>query len=232
MRVKNITFLLTILFLTAIYSCSGPQQKPNIVFFLVDDLGWADIEPNNPSTFYETPNLEALASSGMKFTNAYASCPVCSPTRASIMTGKSPARLHITDWIPGRDPQDQKLIGPKDLHQMALEEKTIAESLNEQGYVTCFVGKWHLGPEEYYPEHQGFDFNYGGWHKGSPGRAGYYSPYENPRLPDGPEGEFLTERLTNEALGFIEDHQDEPFYLNLAFYTPEPCLLHPVSWFF
>ncbi len=192
---------------------------PNIVFFLVDDLGWADVSPNNPSSFYETPNLELLAHEGMKFTNAYASCPVCSPTRASIMTGKSPARLHITDWIPGDDPQNRKLIGPKDEHQLALEEKTIAETLRENGYITCHVGKWHLGGEGFYPEDQGFDYNIGGWDKGSPGRAGYYSPYENPKLPDGPEGEFLTERLTNEAINFIENHQDGPFYLNLAFYT-------------
>ncbi len=208
-----------IAFIFLFSACTQQVQKPNIVFFLVDDLGWADVTPDNPASFYETPNLELLAKGGMKFTNAYASCPVCSPTRASIMTGKSPARLHITDWIPGDDPMDRKLLGPKDEHQLVLEEKTIAESLKEQGYVTCHIGKWHLGEEEFYPEHQGFDYNFGGWEKGSPGRAGYYSPYENPRLPDGPEGEYLTERLTNEALGFIEEHKDKPFYLNLAFYT-------------
>ena len=219
MRPKNLNFLAAIILLMGITSCNHTDKQPNIVFILVDDLGWADVSPNNPGSFYETPNLEILATEGMKFTNAYASCPVCSPTRASIMTGKSPARLHITDWIPGRDPKDCKLLGPKDKHQLDLEEITIAEALKEQGYTTCHIGKWHLGPEEYYPENQGFDFNFGGWHKGSPGRAGYYSPYENPRLPDGPEGEFLTERLTNEALSFIEENQDKPFYLNLAFYT-------------
>ncbi len=213
----SLLWIIVVIFFSS--ACSQQVQKPNIVFFLVDDLGWSDITPNNPGSFYETPNLELLAKEGMKFTNAYASCPVCSPTRASIMTGKSPARLHITDWIPGDNPRNRKLLGPKDEHQMALEEKTIAESLKEQGYVTCHIGKWHLGTEEFYPEHQGFDYNFGGWDKGSPGRAGYYSPYENPRLPDGPEGEFLTERLTNEAIGFIEENQENPFYLNLAFYT-------------
>ena len=215
-RILVIVFALMI---AGLSSCGKKDILPNIVFILVDDLGWADVKPNNPASFYETPNLDILASEGIRFTSAYASCPVCSPTRASIMTGKSPARLHITDWIPGDDPKNRKLIGPQDRHQLPLEEKTLAESLREQGYATCFVGKWHLGGEGFYPEDQGFDINIGGWEKGSPGKAGYYSPYENPRLPDGPEGEFLTERLTNEAIGFIEDFKDSPFFLYLAFYT-------------
>jgi arylsulfatase A-like enzyme len=211
--------LLTSVLILGLCSCERDKDFPNIVFFLVDDLGWSDIVPNNPLSFYETPNLEELSRNGMRFTDAYASCPVCSPTRASIMTGKSPARLHITDWIPGDDPKNRKLIGPPDLHQLPLEEKTIAETLKENGYATCHIGKWHLGGEGFYPEDQGFDINIGGWDKGSPGRAGYYSPYENPKLPDGPEEEFLTDRLTNEAISFIESSKDIPFFLNFDFYT-------------
>ena len=220
MRKLSTPILLIIIVLAVLFqSCKEDNEKPNYVFFLIDDLGWADIKPNNPDSFYETPNLEKLAGEGIRFTDAYASCPVCSPTRASIMTGKSPARLHITDWIPGNDPKNRKLLGPQDRHQLPLEEKTISETLKENGYVTCHIGKWHLGGEGFYPEDQGFDYNIGGWDKGSPGRAGYYSPYENPKLPDGPEGEFLTDRLTNEAVSFIESHKDIPFFLNFDFYT-------------
>jgi arylsulfatase A-like enzyme len=175
--------------------------KPNFVFFLVDDLGWADVACFG-STFHETPNIDALANTGMKFTDAYAACPVCSPTRASIMTGKYPARLNITDWIPGSSPKNRKLLGVEDLHQLPLEELCIAEALKAEGYATFFAGKWHLGNTGFFPEDQGFDVNIGGHHKGSP-PGGYYSPWKNPKLENGKPGEYLTDRLGNETIKWI-----------------------------
>lgn len=198
--------------------CSSHKQQPNIVFILVDDLGWADVQCNYPESFYETPNINAFAESGIRFTQAYSSNPVCSPTRASIMTGKHPNKVNITDWIPGDDPKNRPLLGPQDGEELALEEITLAEKLHENGYKTCFVGKWHLGDEGFFPEDQGFDINIGGHHKGSP-PGGYYSPYNNPKLKDGPEGEYLPDRLTHESIRFIEDNKESPFLLFLAYYT-------------
>jgi arylsulfatase A-like enzyme len=160
----------------------------------------------------------------MRFTNAYAACPVCSPTRASIMTGKYPARTNLTDWIPGRQanagPQPCDKLIPREFKlEMNLEEITIAEALQEAGYKTFFAGKWHLGQDpEYWPENQGFEINKGGWSTGYPS-GGYFSPYENPRLSDGPEGENLTDRLTDESIRFLEENRENPFFLYLSFYT-------------
>ena len=208
-----ILLLLTII----IVSCSRKDTKPNFVFILVDDLGWTDLSCYG-STFHETPNLDRLASGGMVFTDAYTTSPVCSPTRASIMTGKYPARVNITDWIPGDDPESRQLLGPADNHQLALDEETIAEAMKRNGYKTFFAGKWHLGDTGFFPEDQGFDINMGGHHMGQP-PGGYYSPYNNPKLPDGPEGEYLTDRLTDESLQFLQSIKEEPFFLYLAFYT-------------
>lgn len=201
-----------------LFSCSTKEQQPNFVFILVDDLGWADVKCNYPESFYETPNIDKLAESGVRFTNAYAANPVCSPTRAALMTGKHPNRVNITDWIPGSDPQKRPLLGPKDGTELALEEYTLAEKLKEKGYKTCFVGKWHLGDDGFFPDDQGFDINIGGHHRGSP-PGGYYSPYKNPKLSDGPEGEYLTDRLTDESIKFISENKEDPFLLYLAFYT-------------
>lgn len=210
--------LISLLLLTIIVlGCSNKKEKPNFVFILVDDLGWTDLSCYG-SSFYETPSLDALASEGILFTDAYASCPVCSPTRASIMTGKYPSRLNITDWIPGDDPVNRKLLGPDDLHHLPLEEFTIAEALKSDGYSTFFAGKWHLGDSSFYPGYQGFDINIGGHHRGSP-PGGYYSPYKNPMLEDGPEGEYLTDRLTSETISFIESAGEKPFLAFLSFYT-------------
>ena len=131
--------------LLAVLGCFGcsVETSPNFIVFLVDDLGWADVGCNNEKTFYETPNVDLLAKSGIRFTDAYASCPVCSPTRASIMTGKNPVRVGISDWIPGADPKNRKLLGPQDLHELPHSEITIAEALKEHGYTTCHIGKWH-----------------------------------------------------------------------------------------
>jgi arylsulfatase A-like enzyme len=198
--------------------CSCKNDPPNFVFILVDDLGWADVKCNYPESFYETPNIDRLARSGVRFSQAYSANPVCSPTRAAIITGKHPNRVNITDWIPGNDPKNRLLLGPQDRHELALEELTIAEKLKENGYKTCFVGKWHLGDEGFFPEDQGFDINIGGHEKGSP-PGGYYSPYKNPKLKDGPEGEYLTDRLTDEGIKFIDENGKWPFFLYLAFYT-------------
>jgi arylsulfatase A-like enzyme len=196
-----------------------PPRKPNFVFFLVDDLGWRDLGCFG-STFYETPNADRLAAQGMRFTSAYAACPVCSPTRASIMTGKYPARLHLTNYIPGA--RSGKLLSAEYLHYMKLEEVTLAEALKEAGYRTCFIGKWHLGDKPYYPERQGFDVNVAGDSSGAP--PTYFYPYRRgnysiPGLEEGRSGEYLTDRLTDESLKLIERSRDEPFLLYLSFYA-------------
>lgn len=190
------------------------EKRPNFVFVLADDLGWRDLGCYG-STFYETPNLDRLAVTGMRFTQAYAACCVCSPTRASIMTGKYPARLHLTDYIPGA--RRGKLNPAPYLHELPLAEVTLAEALREAGYATAFVGKWHLGARGFYPEDQGFDVNAGGCEKGSP--PSYFSPYHIPTLADGPPGEYLTDRLTDEAVRFIEGAAGQPFLLYLSHYA-------------
>lgn len=204
-----------------------PQEKgrdfPNIVFLLVDDLGYMDLGCYG-STFYETPHIDRLAGEGMIFTEAYAAAAVCSPTRASILTGKYPSRVHITDWIPGYDPKDKILIGAKDLDALPHEEETLAEYLKGFGYVNGFIGKWHLGGEGYLPQDQGFDVNIGGHAAGQP--ASYFYPYKNdrkfwdvPGLEGGEEGEYLTDRLTDEAISFMDDHKENPFFLYFCYYN-------------
>ncbi|MBE0537859.1 MAG: sulfatase [Phycisphaerae bacterium] len=211
--------------LSALAEAQQPP-KPNFVFFLIDDMGWTDLGCFG-STFYETPHIDRLAAQGMRFTDAYAACPVCSPTRASIMTGKYPARVGITNYIAGR--REGKLIEPDYLFNMPLEEVTVAEAFKEAGYRCGFLGKWHLchGPDEetYRPDRQGFDMNKGGSIAGAPrGRksafeGGFFPPYANPALPDGPKGEYLTDRLTDEAVTFIEANKDRPFFLYLSHYA-------------
>jgi arylsulfatase A-like enzyme len=198
----------------------GQAKKPtNFVFFLVDDMGMMDVGAFG-STFHETPNVDRLAKTGMKFNNGYASCPVCSPTRASIMTGRHPVRVDITDWIPGQSNKNSnKLIHPNDRNNLALEEVTLAEELKSHGYQTFFAGKWHLGNEGHWPTDQGFDFNIGGHHKGSP-PGGYYAPWTNPALKSKKKGEYLTERLTEESLSFLEKrNKKKPFLLYLSYYN-------------
>ncbi|MCP5109304.1 MAG: sulfatase-like hydrolase/transferase, partial [bacterium] len=210
----------TLLALTCLLSfAAAAADRPNVVFFLVDDLGWRDLGCFG-STFYETPSIDSLAASGMRFTNAYAACPVCSPTRSSIMTGKYPVRTQITDYInpQGRNQPEQwsrntKLLPAQYSDRLAHSEVTIAEALKAAGYATFFAGKWHLGPEGFWPEDQGFDVNQGGIERGGPyGGNRYFSPYGNPRLEDGPAGEHLPDRLASEAVNFIEQHKDGPFF--------------------
>ncbi|MBY5958802.1 sulfatase [Membranicola marinus] len=193
------------------------DSKKNVVVVLVDDLGWTDVGYAG-SALYKTPHLDELASKATVFTQAYSAHPVCSPSRAAIMTGKNPTRLGITDWIPGSAPKDKPLLGPKIRNELPLQEKTIAEYFKEVGYHTFFAGKWHLGGESHGPEHQGFDINIGGIHKGQPPN-GYYAPYKNPKLTDGPKGEYLTDRLTEETIGFIRKNKNERFFAFLSYYT-------------
>ena len=209
--------LLFLLFLF-IFSCSEKNSQHNLVFIIVDDLGWKDVGYMG-SDFYETPNIDKLSDNSTVFNSAYSASPVCSPTRASIMTGKHHVRVNITDWIPGVDPKNRYLVGPEDIHQLPLEEVTIAEILESNGYSTMYSGKWHLGSEGFYPEDQGFTTNKGGFEKGSP-MGGYYSPYKNPKLSDGPEGEYLTDRLTDESIEFIKKRDvSKPFAVFLSFYN-------------
>lgn len=193
------------------------QRAPNVIMVIVDDLGWNDLAYAG-STFYETPHIDAFKEECVHFTNAYSAGSVCSPTRASIMTGMHPSRLNITDWIPGRNPPNTPLLGPEDLDALELKEETIAEILKSNGYKTFFAGKWHLGSEGYHPEEQGFEINLGGHDKGSP-PGGYYVPYKNPKLTDGPEGEYLPDRLTDETISYIENAGEEPFFACLSYYT-------------
>ena len=220
----------------------GAQAKPlNFILILVDDLGWTDLACFG-SRYYETPNLDKLCSQGMKFTNAYAACAVCSPTRAAVQTGRYPARLGITDWIRarfqgGKMPPDKKnpsgyaragrgakVLCPRNALWMESEEVTIAEALKPAGYVSCHIGKWHLGMDDHYPDKQGYDFNRGGCDYGQP--PSYFDPYTNNRLKQGiptlkprRTGEYLTDREGDEAVKFITARKDKPFFLHLAHYA-------------
>lgn len=190
--------------------------KPNIVFFLVDDMGWKDIGVNG-STFYETPHIDRLASEGVRFTQAYAASPVCSPTRASIMTGKNPARLNLTQWIGGPGNPDYR-------HNLPLEEVLFPELLKDAGYKNIFLGKWHLnnreGEDKFWPDKQGFDINIAGhWRGGLYIPNKYFSPWDIPNLTNGPEGEYMTDRLADEAVDFIDKNAETPFLLYLSFYS-------------
>jgi len=213
-------------------SLAPAAPSPNIVFILIDDMGWADGGCFG-SRYYQTPNLDRLAAAGTRFTQAYASCAVCSPTRAAIQTGKAPARLHITDWIAGEGaPAKSRFRIPDWQKYLPLEETTLAEALKALGYTTAHVGKWHLGGSNYFPQHQGFDTNIAGGHIGHP--ASYFWPYGQPgashRVPGlaergGKSGDYLTDQLTDEALAFIEANRTRPFYLQVWHYTVHSPLM-------
>lgn len=229
---RNLQFgLYTLLVLLAANQALAAEAKrPNIVVILVDDYGIADSGCYNANCFYDTPNIDRLAASGLKFTAGYASCPVCSPTRAAMMTGRVPPRTGITDYIGAamgeKWSRPTKLLPANYQTRLAHEEITLAEALKSQGYATCFAGKWHLGGEGFWPEDQGFDENHGGIDRGGPyGGDKYFSPYGNPRLKDGPKGEHLPDRLATETVKFIETHQDKPFLAYLSFYSVHTPLI-------
>ena len=190
------------------------DPRPNIVFILTDDLGWADLSSYG-SGFYETPHLDRLRERGVAFTDAYAACPVCSPTRASVLTGQYPARVNLTNWIPG-NPWG-KLMGVPYFEQLPGHHRTVASELREGGYQTWHVGKWHVG-DQLGPRDFGFDVNVAGNGWGMP-RNGYFSPWGIDGLADGPEGAYLTDRLTDEAIGLIRGRGDRPFFLHLCHYA-------------
>jgi len=199
---------------------AAPAEKPNVVFVLIDDLGWADVGCNG-SSFHETPNIDRLAREGMRFTDGYAACPVCSPTRASIMTGKYPARLHLTNFLVGRRwPKTSPLAPLQWQTHLPPAEVTLAEALKAAGYATCHIGKWHLGGDRrFWPEAQGFDVNIGGTGSGMP-RAFFWPQWKgNPPIQGREPGEYLPDRLAEEAEKFIVAHKDHPFFLYLAHYA-------------
>ncbi len=229
--VTNFGFFLCIV--CFVVSCESktdePQNptKPNIVFILADDLGYNDISCLG-SRFYETPHIDKIAQRGMSFTNGYAACQVCSPSRASILNGKFPARHGITDWIGAPAGEKwrghkryTKLLPPDYNRQLNHDDVVLPEVLRENGYSTFFAGKWHLGNEGSYPQDHGFDVNQGGYEKGGPYSGGFFSPFENPQMKDFPDelGMSLPEKLAKETNQFIESHQDKPFLAYLSFYA-------------
>lgn len=211
------------------------STRPNVLVVLLDDYGWKDSSCYG-SSFYETPNLDKLASQGTRFTNAYASCPVCSPTRASLLTGKYPARLGVTDWINHGNfhPCKGKLVDAPYIKQLDTREYSLAKCLKDNGYQTWHVGKWHLGQKEAWPDKHGFDVNVGGSEKGAP-HKGYFSPYDFATLTNGPDGEYLTDRLTDEAITLIQKRdQQRPFFLNYwayAVHTPIQAKADDIAYF-
>lgn len=220
--------LRALIFFVSIYFFAFGQvglaaKPPNIVLILVDDLGRQDMSCEG-SKFYETPNIDRIAARGMRFTNAYSACQVCSPSRAAIQTGKYPARLQITDYIGAPQPdtwkRNTKLLPAAYKLQLPLEEITIGELLQGQGYRTFFAGKWHLGGDGFLPTDQGYSINKGGYSPGTP-PGGYFSPYKNAHLEDGPPGELLPLRLGRETADFIQSNKDSdsPFFAMLSFYS-------------
>jgi len=213
---------------------SAAPAKPNVVFLLVDDLGWGDFGCYG-AEFYETPNIDKLAKEGMLFTNAYAACTVCSPSRAAILSGQYPARLHLTDWIAGHNDPKAKLKIPDWKMKLDHELVLLPEALKEAGYATAFFGKWHLMPngqpdmDEHYPTSHGFDLNVGGREWGQPkGPGKYFSPFGMPNLDDGKSGDYLTDSLTDEAVKFLDQtKRDEPFLLYFSYYTVHTPLMAP-----
>ncbi len=221
---------------------AAPKRPLNFVLILVDDLGWTDLGCMG-SSYYETPNIDRLASQGMKFTDAYAACAVCSPTRAAVMTGRYPARVGVTDVIRPRDrgarmpkpgeewpvyaddggEAERRLLCPRNPFWMERAELTIAEALRPAGYTSCHIGKWHLGLDHWYPTQQGFDVNIGGCDFGYPGS--YFDPYWAkdrsyiPTLPPRKAGEYLTDREAVEAVHFITENRERPFFLYMAHYA-------------
>lgn len=207
-----------------VFSAQCRQGQPNIVFIVVDDLGYHDLGITG-SNYYETPNVDRLARTSYQFTQGYSSSPVCSPARASLMIGQTPARHGITDWIGAPEGEawremgrHTKLLPPAYVHQLDADLTTLPEALKGAGYQTFFAGKWHLGGEGSFPEDHGFETNIGGYESGSP-KGGYFAPYENPKMTQGPDGENLSMRLANETAKFIEGGHERPFFAMLSFYA-------------
>lgn len=234
-----IPVIILTVFLSKTHKLLSKEKNPNIILILVDDLGWQDLQCYG-SSFYETPNIDNLRSEGMMFTNAYSACPVCSPTRASILTGKNPAHLqftgHITRIGRHRYPEYSRIIPPDDKMHVELDEIMIPEALKSLGYASISIGKWHVGDEEqYFPTNQGFDINIAGYEDGSP--PTHWGPYKIDRewnsviknLPDKKPGEYLADRLTDEAIKFIRNNRQKPFFVYLSHYAVHTPLEAPDS---
>lgn len=205
---------------TRLKKAAHDRKRPNIVFIFVDDMGWRDVGFMS-SRYYETPNIDRLASQGMVFTNAYSNAPNCAPARACLLSGQySPRHGVYTVGSSSRGRSKlRKLIPIENTIKLDSNIVTIAEAIKPAGYISASIGKWHLGDDpKFGPVAQGFDVNVGGCSAGSP-QNGYFVPYKNPKLPDGPAGEYLTDRLTDEALNFIETNKDRPFFLYLPHYA-------------
>ncbi|MFT7540837.1 MAG: arylsulfatase A, partial [Gammaproteobacteria bacterium] len=233
---------------TPVNPLGNSPGPPNVVLILVDDLGWSDGAAFG-SGYYDTPNVDRLVREGVHCTTAYAACAVCSPSRASILTGRSPARIGVTDWIHHHGPEarediaagafvggfdrsrGRELLTPRSRSWLPEDEVTLAEHLGAEGYATAHVGKWHLGPKGHYPENQGFDHNLGGFEVGQP--PGWFDPFEGGGfdgivgLPTREEGQYLTEREADEAVVFIEDNSEVPFFLYLAQYAVHAPIVGP-----
>jgi arylsulfatase A len=228
------------------------DRPPNIVLIVVDDLGWSDVACVGTTEYYETPQIDRLAAEGLRFTQAYAACAVCSPSRAALLTGRNPARLGVTDWIHhdsagakraleigehlhGFDPpRDRPLLTPINRAWLDSGELTLAELLKPAGYASAHVGKWHLGPSGHLPTDQGFDHNLGGFEVGQP--PSYFDPFANKRFPGGivglpPEepGQYLTDREARECVAFIEANRSRPFFLYYAPYAVHAPLQAPAE---
>ncbi|MEQ6121225.1 sulfatase [Reichenbachiella sp. MALMAid0571] len=245
MSIKVPIFIILSIFQSSFLFSQKTRKKPNIVFILIDDLGYSDVGYVNQKAGVSTPNIDKLKDKGATFTNAYAACPVCSPTRASILTGKYPSSLKLTCHIPGigmekyiaKNNKGKKFMEAEFIDRLPLEEVTFAEVLKEYRYNTAFMGKWHLAGEGYaksldgvlrpqfHPDKQGFDLNIAGCAYGQP--ASYFSPYKNGTLSDGLEGEYLTDRLGDEACKYIEDNKDDPFLLYFSTYSVHTPLQVP-----
>ena len=236
MRIQRSVFVCCLLFTALAPSFAVAARKPNIVFILADDLGWRDLS-NEGSKFYESPHIDRIAGGGMKFTRGYAACQVCSPSRASILTGKYPTKHGITTYIGDRSGEAWRGAGRHDSHlppeygrNLRASEITLAEVLRDAGYKTFFAGKWHLGSQGSWPTDHGFEINKGGWDVGSP-RGGFFSPWQNPNLKPGPAGESLPIRLGRETAAFIEAAKDKPFLAYLSFYSVHaPIQTTPALW--
>ncbi|MBX2841656.1 MAG: sulfatase [Flammeovirgaceae bacterium] len=233
MNYKNLIYILILIFVGCKKEADSEKEltskpKPNFIFILADDYGYHDLSVIG-SQYYETPNIDRIANEGIIFTDGYAACQVCSPSRASIMLGTFPARHGITDWIGAKTGEDwrkqgrnNKLLPPEYVHNLPSEAVTLPEAMQEGGYKTFFAGKWHLGDSTSWPENHGFDINKGGWDVGSP-RGGYFSPFTNPRLENKKDGENLSMRLASETVNFIKENNPKetgkPFFAYLSFYA-------------
>ena len=226
-------FLLPLLLLVPCHLLLAGDSRPNVLFILADDLGRQDLTIEG-SKYYETPHIDSIAKSGMRFEYGYSACQVCSPSRASIMTGKVPARHGVTDWIGAKTGtawnRNDRVLPPGYTHHLVHEDTTLAEAFKAGGYTTFFAGKWHIGGKGSFPEDHGFDINIGGHHAGSP-PGGFFAPYTNPKMKSGPDGESLPIRLAAETSKFIESNAFGPFFAFLSFYSVHgPIQTTPDLW--